>query len=489
MPLERQVAVHRNRERDLAAAAIEGVTAERVVGRRVARADTAIREAVHGRAADEEAFVDLDILAAEARDMAHFAQLGEDPVFGQRVIPGGAKAVLEVLGVSQAGTMNSVGVSHYLRILKNAVAELKAGATEVREEVETEILLPVEALIPTFYVPDSGEKIAVYQKLASAEDEAILKEFHTDLKDEYGDPPKQVEALFSILRLKLACRRAGVTRVKSEEIGARKRELVLTLAPHLTAQEIMQLVMKHPEWRIRGNQLCIDEAKLQAMAQKGDWLGLLAEHVKLLHKAPKKKAAKDDCLQREQLPAWFEHVRRIHNPVIAAYLQTALLTGARREEVAGIRWEDVDFQWKAVTIKDKVDGERTIPLTPYVAALLASLPRRNEWVFSSPTAETGRLQEPRIAHNKALAAAGLPALSLHGLRRSFGTLAEWVECPAGISAQIMGHKPSATAEKHYRRRPLDLLRQWHTQIEGWILHQAGIEQPGEGQAAGLRVVG
>ncbi|TXH39722.1 MAG: DUF4102 domain-containing protein [Burkholderiaceae bacterium] len=202
-----------------------------------------------------------------------------------------------------------------------------------------------------------------------------------------------------------------------------------------------------------------------------------------------KKAAKDDCLQREQLPAWFEQVRRIGNPVIAAYLQTALLTGARREEVAGIRWDDVDFQWKSITIRDKVEGERTIPLTPYVAALLASLPRRNEWVFSSPTAETGRLQEPRIAHNKALATAGLPALSLHGLRRSFGTLAEWVECPAGISAQIMGHKPSATAEKHYRRRPLDLLRQWHTQIEGWILHQAGIEQPGEGQASGLRVVG
>jgi len=201
-----------------------------------------------------------------------------------------------------------------------------------------------------------------------------------------------------------------------------------------------------------------------------------------------KKAAKDDCLQREQLPAWFASVRQIGNPVIAAYLQTALLTGARREEVAGIRWEDVDFKWKAMTIKDKVDGERTVPVTPYVASLLAVLPRRNEWVFSSPAAASGRLQEPRIMHNKALTAAGLPALSIHGLRRSFGTLAEWVECPAGVSAQIMGHKPSATAEKHYRVRPLDLLRQWHTKIEGWILNEAGIEQPAEDARPGLRVI-
>ena len=201
-----------------------------------------------------------------------------------------------------------------------------------------------------------------------------------------------------------------------------------------------------------------------------------------------KKIAKDDCLQREQLPAWFAAVRQIQNPVIAAYLQTALLIGARREEVAGIRWEDVDFQWKALTIRDKVEGERTIPLTPYVASLLAALPRRNEWVFSSVTAASGRLQEPRIQHNKALTTAGLPALSIHGLRRSFGTLAEWVECPAGVSAQIMGHKPSATAEKHYRVRPLDLLRMWHTKIECWILEQAGVPHEAGHEPATLRVV-
>lgn len=41
-------------------------------------------------------------------------------------------------------------------------------------------------------------------------------------------------------------------------------------------------------------------------------------------------------------------------------------------------------------------------------------------------------------------------------------------------AQIQGHKPSAIAEKHYRRRPIDLLRMWHDKIEAWMLAQAGI---------------
>ena len=165
----------------------------------------------------------------------------------------------------------------------------------------------------------------------------------------------------------------------------------------------------------------------------------------------------------------------VGNPVIAAYLQGLLLTGARRNELAALRWADVDFQWKSLTIRDKVEGERTIPLTPYLEHLIAALPRRNGFVFSSPTAASGRLEEPRIQHVKALAAAALPALSLHGLRRSFGTLSEWVEVPAGIVAQIMGHKPSAIAEKHYIQRELDLLHLWHVKIEAWILEQAGIK--------------
>jgi integrase len=188
-----------------------------------------------------------------------------------------------------------------------------------------------------------------------------------------------------------------------------------------------------------------------------------------------KPAAKSDCLQREQLAPWFKQVRAIQNPVASAYLQALLLTGARREEMAGLRWTDVDFKWGTMVLQDKVEANRTIPLTPYVSALLDALPRANEWVFSSRTAASGRIQEPRKAHNNALEAAELPHVSIHGLRRSFGTLSEWVECPAGVVAQIMGHKPSAIAEKHYIRRPIDLLRMWHTKIEVWMLGQAGVE--------------
>ncbi|GAA4031935.1 integrase family protein [Actimicrobium antarcticum] len=188
-----------------------------------------------------------------------------------------------------------------------------------------------------------------------------------------------------------------------------------------------------------------------------------------------KAKVKNDVLQREQLAAWFAAVRQTRNPVIGAYLQCLLLTGARREELAALRWTDVDFQWNSLKLNDKVEEFRMVPMTPYVAHLLAALPRRNEWVFSSPASRDGNLSEPRYAHNQATVSAGLPHLSLHGLRRSFASLCEWTETPAGIAAQIQGHAPQGVREQNYIRRPLDLLRMWHVKIEGWMLEQAGIE--------------
>jgi integrase len=187
-----------------------------------------------------------------------------------------------------------------------------------------------------------------------------------------------------------------------------------------------------------------------------------------------KPTAKNDVLQREQLPAWFAAVRQIGNPVTSAYLQCLLLSGARREELGRLKWTDVDFQWKSITIRDKVDGLRIVPLPPYMEHLIAALPRRNDWVFSSMTAADGRLADPTPPHKKACAIAALD-LSLHGLRRSFASLCEWTETPAGIAAQIQGHKPQGVREQNYIRRPLDLLRMWHVRIEAWMLEQAHIE--------------
>jgi integrase len=205
-----------------------------------------------------------------------------------------------------------------------------------------------------------------------------------------------------------------------------------------------------------------------------------------------KPKVKQDALQREQLPAWFASVSQTSNVIAAAYLQALLLTGARPGELLALKWSDLNWKWKGLTIRDKVEGEREIPLTPYVAHLLDNLPRINQWVFASPSADPklagNAMSMPHRPHEKACTVAGIDGLTLHGLRRSFKSLTEWLEIPAGVVAQIMGHKPSATAEKHYTVRPLDLLRMHHERIEAWILQEAGIEFVAREQRRPLRVV-
>ena len=202
-----------------------------------------------------------------------------------------------------------------------------------------------------------------------------------------------------------------------------------------------------------------------------------------------------DALEIDQLPAWFAGTDKLRSRTAAAYLQALVLTGARREELAGLRWVEVDFQWHKLTLADKVESTRVIPLTPYMAWLLASLPRvnfkdgkPNPFVFSSNMSASGRIAEPRAPHADVLADAGIPHVSIHGLRRTFSLLGEAAGAPAGAIAQVMGHKPSAIAEG-YRPRSIDALRPYLAQIERFILDKAGVTfDPATAAAGGLRLV-
>ncbi|HSV78476.1 MAG TPA: tyrosine-type recombinase/integrase [Ramlibacter sp.] len=179
-----------------------------------------------------------------------------------------------------------------------------------------------------------------------------------------------------------------------------------------------------------------------------------------------------DCLEAVQVPAWWAAVAQLPNLTASVYLRALLLTGARHEELAALRWEQVDIRWRKLTLADKVESTRTIPLTSYLAGLLGLLPRINEHVFAS-TGRTGRIADARSSHERALREAGLSGLTIHGLRRSFSLPAEAAGAPAGAIAQVMGHKPSATAEG-YRPRSIDALRPFLEVVEQHLLKLAGV---------------
>jgi integrase len=193
-----------------------------------------------------------------------------------------------------------------------------------------------------------------------------------------------------------------------------------------------------------------------------------------------------DAIEAAQLPGWWQGVGQLRNRTASIYLKALLLTGARKEELAGLMWNRVDFQWRKLTIADKVAHTRTIPLSPYLAQQLMTLKRTNGFVFAS-AGKAGRIADSRASHAKALLSAGIDGLTIHGLRRSFSLLGEAAGAPAGAIAQVMGHAPSATAEG-YRPRSLDALRPYLERIEAHILEQAGIVFDAKAEPGKLRVV-
>lgn len=193
-----------------------------------------------------------------------------------------------------------------------------------------------------------------------------------------------------------------------------------------------------------------------------------------------------DALEAAQVPGWWAGVEQLSNRTASVYLRALLLTGARREELAALTWANVDFQWRKLTLADKVEDTRTIPMTPYLAQILATLPRVGQHVFAS-AGKAGRISDVRASHAQALKHAGINHLTVHGLRRSFSLLGEAAGAPAGAIAQVMGHKPSATAEG-YRPRSIDALRPYLGQIETHILKLAEVQFEEETKPVKLQVV-
>ncbi len=125
-----------------------------------------------------------------------------------------------LLGSEQSGQIAAVGIETYLKLLEEAVRELRGEAIE--EEPSAQIDLPVAMSIPEGYVGDANLRMEIYRKIAAAEQSR--EEVLAELTDRFGPPPPAVHSLVEVAALK---RVAESLRVQS--ITCRARELTIRL--------------------------------------------------------------------------------------------------------------------------------------------------------------------------------------------------------------------------------------------------------------------
>ena len=114
-----------------------------------------------------------------------------------------------LLGGEQSGHIAGVGFDLYVRMIGEAVNELKGDGPAEKPEVRVE--LPVNAHIPHDYVPGERLRLEAYTQIAAIDAEVDVTAIRDELTDRYGEPPEPVLNLLEVARLRTAARRAGLT--------------------------------------------------------------------------------------------------------------------------------------------------------------------------------------------------------------------------------------------------------------------------------------
>lgn len=162
-----------------------------------------------------------------------------------------------------------------------------------------------------------------------------------------------------------------------------------------------------------------------------------------------------------------ENERRIQSPV-ANIIRLIALTGARRDEIAGLEWTEVDLDKGLLTIPasrhktgTKTNAPRIIGLPMMARQILEDVPRDSDMVFpplrrdghgrSYPSSRKGR--PPRVnvttPWRRVRDEAGLPSgIGLHGLRHSLATQMAMAGAQAVEIMTALGHRKLQTSQRY-----------------------------------------
>ena len=129
-----------------------------------------------------------------------------------------------LLGDEQSGHVREVGYELYQTMLEEAITKMKAGELEGLSDADEawspQINLGVPVLIPSDFVPDLDVRLGLYRRLSALSSKVELEGFAAELIDRFGKLPKEINMLLNIVRIKSACRRAGIAKLDGGPRGA-----------------------------------------------------------------------------------------------------------------------------------------------------------------------------------------------------------------------------------------------------------------------------
>lgn len=115
-----------------------------------------------------------------------------------------------LLGGEQSGHIADVGFDLYVRLVGEALAEVKGSVPNV---AEVRVELPIDAHIPQSYVPHERLRLEAYRRIAEAVTESDIAELKAEFLDRYGPLPEAVHRLLAVAELRARARAQGLSEI------------------------------------------------------------------------------------------------------------------------------------------------------------------------------------------------------------------------------------------------------------------------------------
>lgn len=188
-----------------------------------------------------------------------------------------------------------------------------------------------------------------------------------------------------------------------------------------------------------------------------------------------KDKRKTGHIKPHELKTWYNATNELQSEVSRDYLQLLLFTGLRKSEALTLKWSEIDFKVKTLTVLDTKNSDvHVLPLTDFLVALLKERKRDNhsEWVFPGPNPDFN-LKEPRSAVDRVVEISKVN-FTLHDLRRTFITIAESLDLPAYALKRLANHRITDITAS-YIISDVERLRRPMNQISEFILSQISLK--------------
>jgi transcription-repair coupling factor (superfamily II helicase) len=144
------------------------------------------------------------------RVLEHYTELGSG--FGIALRDLELRGAGNILGSAQSGFVQAVGFDTYMRLLDQAVRQLKGDGPETSHAI-TEVSVDGAAYIPDDYVPDEAQKLHLYRRLSSLQQAEEVDALRRELRDRYGPLSQEVQTLLDTAMLRLLGTELGIERI------------------------------------------------------------------------------------------------------------------------------------------------------------------------------------------------------------------------------------------------------------------------------------